>query len=169
MSTPNLPPRLSSLSIMFLLLFALALQGCGSSESPVVDASPAGYYTNIGIASVDDGAGGTISVNDLQGIVNDDGVMMMMSTANKLLYDGTITNISGNDFTAEFIIFTDGENPMTATARGTITEGSKIEGTLIGSGAGSGTFSLLNGTNNEAEDISNTINELQKMLDDARK
>jgi len=94
---------------------------------------------------------------------------MMMSTANKLLYDGTITNISGNDFTAEFIIFTDGENPMTATARGTITEGSKIEGTLIGSGAGSGTFSLLNGTNNEAEDISNTINELQKMLDDARK
>ena len=169
MSTPNLPPRLSSLSIMFLLLFALALQGCGSSESPVVDASPAGYYTNIGIASVDDGAGGTISVNDLQGIVNDDGVMMMMSTANKLLYDGTITNISGNDFTAEFIIFTDGENPMTATARGTITEGSKIEGTLIGSGAGSGTFSLLNGTNNETEDISNTINELQKMLDDARK
>jgi len=68
MSTPNLPPRLSSLSIMFLLLFALALQGCGSSESPVFDASPAGYYTNIGIASVDDGAGGTISVNDLQGM-----------------------------------------------------------------------------------------------------
>jgi len=129
------------------------------------DANPVGYYTNTGTASVSDGMSGTIDINDLQAMVNGDRTMvngdriMMMSVANKLLYDGTITNINGNDFTVDFTIYTDGENPVSATASGTITEGSTIEGTLVGSGAGSGTFSLLYATMNDAvADISRIEN-----------
>lgn len=105
------------------------------------NADPAGYYNNTGDASVEDGAGGTMMINDLQAMVSGDR-MMLLSTANGLLYDGTITDISGNRFTANFTIYTDGENPMPATASGTILEGSKIEGTLTGSGVGKGTFTL---------------------------
>ncbi len=104
------------------------------------NADPAGYYNNTGVASVDDGAGETIMINDLQAMVSGNRIMMM-STANGLLYDGTII-ITGNRFTADFIIYTDGENPINATASGTILEESKIEGTLIGSGVGNGIFML---------------------------
>ena len=72
-----------------------------------------------------------------------------MGEAKGLLYYGTITNISGNDFTADFTVYTDGANPMAATASGTITEGSSISGTLTGSGMGSGTFSLLYANTND--------------------
>jgi len=112
------------------------------------DADPAGYYTNTGAASVGDGMSGTINISDLQAMVNSDRIMMM-SVANGLLYDGTITKINGNDFTVDFTIYTDGENLVNATGSGTITEGSTIEGTLVGSGVGSGTFSLLYATTND--------------------
>jgi len=83
----------------------------------------------------------------------------MMSAANGLLYDGTITSISENDFTATFMIYTDGENPIPATATGTITQGSSITGTLTGSGAGSGIFSLGYAiSNNQAAAISRIAN-----------
>ena len=120
------------------------------SVTVVYVADYAGYYNNTGSASVENGMGGTILVNDLQAMVNGDGTrIIMMSAANKLLYDGTISNISGNDFTADFTIYTDGENPVTASASGTITAGSSITGTLTGTGVGSGTFSLLYATTND--------------------
>ncbi len=159
MTQPSLPTRLTPLLMILLVLFVLTMQGCGGGGGgPVVDADPAGYYTNTGTASVDNGAGGTTSIDDLQAIVNGNRIMMM-STANELLYDGTITNISGNDFTADFTIYTEGENPLTATASGMITQGSRITGTLTGSGVGSRTFSLLYATtNNEVADISRIKN-----------
>ncbi len=159
MTQPSLPTRLTPLLMILLVLFVLTMQGCGGGGGgPVVDADPAGYYTNTGTASVDNGAGGTTSIDDLQAIVNGNRIMMM-STANELLYDGAITNISGNDFTADFTIYTEGENPLTATASGMITQGSRITGTLTGSGVGSRTFSLLYATtNNEVADISRIKN-----------
>jgi hypothetical protein len=118
------------------------------------NADPAGYYNNTGTASVEDGAGGTMMINDLQAMVSGDRIMMT-STANGLLYDGTITDISGNRFTADFTIYTDGENPMPATASGTILEESKIEGALSGSGVGKGTFTLTyaQATEQQAADL----------------
>ncbi len=107
----------------------------------VEDANPAGYYINTGTASVDDGMSGTLDISDLQAMVSGNRIMMM-SAANGLLYDGMITDISGNSFTADFIIYTDGENPVTATANGMITTGSSITGTLNGSGVGNGSFTL---------------------------
>ncbi len=121
------------------------------------------YFTDIGVANVDSDAGKTIKINDLQDIVMDDNIMMM-SMSHKIIYNGTITNISGKYFTADFIIFVEGKNPTTATANGIITEGSKIEGRLTGSGVGNGTFSLFSMPNEEVN-ISNTINELQEILD----
>jgi len=106
------------------------------------DANPMGYYTNTGTASVSDGASGTLDINDLQAMVNGNRIMMM-SVDNKLLYKGTITDITGNNFTADFEIYTSGKDMMNATASGIITMGSSITGTLTGTGVGSGTFSLL--------------------------
>jgi hypothetical protein len=97
-----------------------------------------------GTASVD---GGTLNITDLQALVNGTRIMMM-STANGLLYDGTITNITQNSFTADFTVYTDGQNPIMATVSGTITQGSSITGTLTGTGAGSGTFSLMYASSN---------------------
>jgi len=169
MTTPRLKQRFNPFSLMiFWVLFVLTVPGCSDGGSGT-DADPTGYYPNIGTASVSDSRGGIIGVSDLQAMVSDNRIMMM-SVANKLLYDGLITNISGNNFTADFTIYTDGENPIDTMASGTIIEGSKIEGTLMGSGAGNGTFSLFVGAkNNEESDVSNSINALQEILDNARK
>jgi len=121
------------------------------------DAEPTGYYINTGSASVSDGSGGTLDINDFQAIINGDRIMMM-SVENELLYDGILTIID-NDFTASFTIYTGGENPISATASGMITQESTITGTLTGSGVGSGTFSLLYAsTNNEVADIARIDN-----------
>ncbi len=118
------------------------------------NADPTGYYNNTGFANVEDGTGGPIMINDLQAMVSGNRIMMM-STANKLLYDGTITGISGNNFTADFTIYTDGENPINATGSGTISEESKIEGTLTGNGVGKGAFTLTyaQATEQQAADL----------------
>ena len=142
--------RFPHLPMMFLALFALALQGCGDGVRilPPSDADPAGYYINTGTASVDNGTGGTISITDLQAMV-DGNRIMMMSTEKGLLYDGTITRINGETFEANFTIYMNGKNPMPATASGTITTGSSITATLSGNGVGNGQFTLLYATTND--------------------
>ncbi len=158
MTRSLLPTRLTPLLMMFLALFTLIVQGCGGGSGGTPTANPAGYYIT-GTANLGDDMNGTIDINDLQAMVNGDRIMMM-SVNNGLLYDGRITEINGNDFTVDFTIYTDGENSVSATASGTITEGSAIEGTLVGSGAGSGTFNLLydTTTNNAVADISRIEN-----------
>ncbi len=156
----NLSTRLIYFPMLLLALLSLILQGCDSGEN---NANPVDYFTDIGVANVDSDAGTTIKINDLQGIVMNDNIMMM-SMSHKIVYDGIITNVSENYFTADFIIFVEGKNPTAATANGVITEGSKIEGTLTGNGVGNGTFSLFS-MPNEQVDISNAIDELQEMLD----
>jgi len=155
----NLPKLLAASPLILLVLIALVLQGCFLDDDdpapvPVPDAMPTGYYDVTGTASL----GGIPNITDLQAIVNGNSIMMM-SVANELLYDGTITSISGNDFTATFTIYDDGENPITATASGVITQGSSITGTLTGSGVGSGTFSLIYAiSNNQVASLSRIEN-----------
>ncbi len=120
-----------------------------------VYADPKGYYSNAGTASVEGAGGGALVIDDLQGMV-DDNRIMMMSVTNELLYDGTITSInimddSTADFTADFTIYISGENPVTATASGTITAGSSITGTLTGNGVGNGQFTLLYAATNDQD------------------
>ncbi|PCI10854.1 MAG: hypothetical protein COB71_12075 [Thiotrichales bacterium] len=106
------------LPAMLLALAALALPGCFHSDDdpapapPVVDADPSGYYSAGGAQN------GVTDVTDLQAMIAGER-LIMISFANSLLYDGTITSISGNDFTADFTIYTDGENPVTTSTNRT--------------------------------------------------
>ena len=129
-------------SFWFVAVFALMgllIQGCGSSGGggPVPDADPVGYYDVTGTASVDDGAGGTTSVNDLQAIVNGTR-FVAMSVATGLGYDGTVTSIKGKNYTATVSVYQNGTLFDTATVSGSITEGSTISGTLTGVGSATG-------------------------------
>ncbi len=108
----------------------------------VENANPAGYYDISGTASVDDGSGGMLTITDLQGLVNSTR-FIAISDANGLVYDGTITDINANDFTATVSVFQNGALITTASVTGMITVGAKITGTLTGSGLGSGTFELI--------------------------
>jgi len=160
----NLSSRLAAFPLILLVLIVLVLPGCFHDDDdpapvpvPVPDANPVGYYENAGTASVN---GGALLIDDLQAMVHGNRIMMMSATE-ELLYEGTITDISGNDFTADFTIYYRGEKPTesTATVTGQITEGSSITGTLNGSGFGSGTFSLLYAsTNSEVAAISRIVN-----------
>jgi len=146
MIQPLVPLRLTPFPVVLLALCILTVQGCfhsgGGGGGGTNNANPVGYYSS------GDVLGGSIAVDDLQAMVAGNRIMMLSAT-NKLLYDGTITNITGNDFTANFTIYTDGENPITTTASGMITTNSSITGTLSGTGVGSGTFSLLYATTND--------------------
>ncbi|VAW84675.1 hypothetical protein MNBD_GAMMA18-1214 [hydrothermal vent metagenome] len=73
----------------------------------------------------------------------------MLSVKHELLYDGTITRINGKTFEADFTIYTNGKNPISATASGTITTGSSMTATLSGNGVGNGQFTLLYATTND--------------------
>jgi hypothetical protein len=155
----NLTSRSTAFPLILLVLIALVLQGCFHNDddpAPVVvpDANPAGYYDVTGTASVE----GAPNITDLQALMNGNR-LMMMSDANGLLYDGTITDITENSFTADVVVYKDGESTGTATASGTITEGSSITGTLTGSGFGSGTFSLTYAlSNSQAADLARVEN-----------
>jgi len=143
---------------------ALLMQGCfweSDDPAPVVpDADATGYY-DTGTLSVD---GGAVTDTNLLAMISGNRIMMTSlassntGTAATLVYDGTMT-ITKNDFTAEVTVYTDGENPVTATMTGTITEGSQIkDGTLTGAGVGNGTFSLTySDTNSQTAAISRII------------
>jgi len=129
--------------------------GSGSSSANVNtitvtcvdDADPVGYYENTGTALVKQSDNTTdLNINDMQAMIYNNR-LMMMSVTNDLLYDGTMT-ISGDSYTATVTIYTNGQNPFSATISGTITEGSSITGDLTGTGAGNGSFSLTYATIN---------------------
>lgn len=135
---------------LLAMLAGLVLQGCGGGGGSTTppNANPAGYYSNDGTALVKQVDNTTdLGITDLQALVYDNR-MMMMSATEALLYDISITSISGNSFNGTAVIFLNGQNSGTATVSGIITQGSSITGTLTGTGAGNGTFSLIYATSN---------------------
>ena len=115
--------------------------GGGGDPAPLVNAIPTGYYNNTGTASVLAGAGNTqVTASDLEGMIYNNR-LMMQSVAQGLSYDGTIT-ISGNSYSGTLSVYDDGVLLGTAPVSGTITQGSTVTGTLSGTGAGNGTFTL---------------------------
>jgi hypothetical protein len=131
-------------STLLALLASLALHGCGGGgDSTPANANPTGYYSNNGTALVKQSDDTTdLSITDLQAMVSGNRIIMM-SANNNLVYDGTITSINQSSYTATFTIYSSGQNPISATATGTITQGSSITGTLTGAGAGNGTFTVI--------------------------
>lgn len=145
---------IQSILLLLLVMGLSVIQGCSSSSSTAVtDENPSGYY-DAGTAAVklsDDTT--DLAISDLQGMVSGNR-FMFMSVSEVLLYDGTITDISGNAFTATVNIYEDGVLlPDAATVSGTITSASSITGTLTGIGAGNGTFSLTYSLNNSVSDL----------------
>jgi len=144
------------ISALILAGLGFGLQGCGGGgggTSNPADANPTGYYDITGTVNIDDdgAGGGSTAITDLEGMINGTR-FMMISDVHGLMYDGTITSISANDFAANVSIFKHGQpiaNPS-ASISGTITEKSKVEGTITGTGAGnsSGMFTLQYATNN---------------------
>jgi asparagine N-glycosylation enzyme membrane subunit Stt3 len=137
-------PWLRVTGLLVLLAGMAVVQGCGGggSSSTPPNANPTGYYSNNGTAMVKQADDMTdLSISDLQAMVSGNRIMMM-SAANNLLYDGTITSINQSSFSATFTIYDNGQNPVTASATGMITQGSSVTGTLSGTGLGNGTFSL---------------------------
>lgn len=135
------------------LLLSLTLTACGGgggdggTPTPVPDANPTGYYDNRGTASVMAGAGNTqVAVTDLQGVIHNNR-LMMLSAAQDLSYDGSIT-VSGNSYSGTLSVYFEGAFQGTAPVTGTISEGTSVSGTLTGAGAGNGSFQLLYAANN---------------------
>ncbi len=82
--------------------------------------------------------------------------MMFMSDANHLLYDATITNISGINYSATVKIYKLGKVYTTATLTGTI-QNHTIEGTFVGTKAGSGTFTVTREANSQQADLGRLV------------
>ena len=144
-------PSCSWLMLGFILFFGLL--GCGGGGDSA-DSDPKGYYDsgNAAVKLIDDTT--PLPIADLQGMVSGNR-FMLISVIETLLYDGTITDITGNTYTATVNIYEDGDLlPDTATVVGSITTASSMTGTLTGVGAGNGTFSLTYSVNNSPSALS---------------
>ena len=110
-ATKNQTTPLSFFKTLILgLMLALGVTSCGggsSAPAPPVDANPEGFY-DAGTASVKMSDDTTdLSFADLRAMVSGTR-FMALSESQVLLYDGTITNITGNAFTATVNIYKDG-------------------------------------------------------------
>lgn len=122
--------RLFQLFSTLVLTSFLVLPGCGGGSNE--DAS--GLYKS-GTGTL----GGISSLTDITGFVHDNRIMAFSVAANTLL-DGTITSISGSNFSATVDIYVDGVlDTGNVSVSGVVNNGSSISGTL---GGGGGDFSL---------------------------
>lgn len=138
MSRTTTSRRALTINLLVMVCAFGLLQACGNDKKAPPAINPHGYYINTGTLTVQDN-GGTPRT-DLQAMVHGTR-FIMTSVQGGLVYDGTITQ-TGNTFTGTLSVFTNGTNPSTTTVAGTINQGVGITGTLTGTGAGSGTFSL---------------------------
>ncbi len=163
--TPHcLTTRFTYLPLMLLALLALILQGCGDGVRvlPPSDADPTGYYTNNGVLEVmlDDDTTPRAAISDLQGMVTG-GQLMMLSDDENVTYVGTFT-VNGNDFSGTVTVYED--DVMTqkdVPLSGMITQGAKMTGTLGGTGAANGTFTLNYAVDNGPVDMGMVIRSLK--------
>jgi len=130
--------NLSVIIAVFMGISTLfGLQGCSDDDpaAPTTDAS--GLYTD-GNATID----GT-DVSDLTAIIYNDRLMMFTSTLN-VLYDGTISENTDGSFTSTVDIYIKGtKEAATADITGSIDNRSQVTGTIVGTGAGNATFTLV--------------------------
>ena len=142
-------PSGSWLMLGFILFFGLV--GCGGGGGDPAIPDPKGYYDPGSASVMVTGDTGPLSFTDLHGMVSGNR-FMLISASEVLLYDGTITGITDNTYTATVKIYRDGvlipTAEGTANVTGTFTAGSSMLGSMDGTGAGNGTFSLTYSLNN---------------------
>ena len=121
-----------------MALFGLSSCG-GGGGTPTPDQDASGLYKN-GTASL---AGGNLLLNDLRAFVHD-GRVIAFSVTGHLMFDGTITNITGDEYTASVDVYENGVMTQPAVAvTGMVTSQSQITGTISGTGNANGTFTLV--------------------------
>ena len=142
-STQNPLNRFSIVFAALLGLFLLVgVSGCGGGGGGSDDATPdqeAGGLYKDGTANLN---GGALMLSDLRGFVHDNRALIF-SVAGHLLFDGTVTDITEDEFTATVDVYEDGvlTQPNVAVT-GMVTSQSQITGTISGTGNASGTFTL---------------------------
>ena len=148
-------PSGSWLMLGFILFFGLV--GCGGGGGDPAIPDPKGYYDPGSASVMVTGDTGPLSFTDLHGMVSGNR-FMLISASEVLLYDGTITGITDNTYTATVKIYRDGvlipTAEGTANVTGTFTAGSSMLGSMDGTGAGNGTFSLTYSVNNSPSALS---------------
>ena len=145
MSSVNHYAKNRSLTVVLVVLMAFisgfTLQGCGGGgSSPVAlpnqDAS--GLFKS-GTAELNSGA---VLLDDLRAFVYQ-GRIMMFSVAGHILYDGQITSITSDDYTATVDVYELGVKTQSGVViTGKVTSQAQITGTVAGTGSYSGTFTL---------------------------
>jgi len=134
----------SIFSLLIMAVFALGLQACGGGssapEAPLPDQNGEGIYT--GTATVDQG---NTEITDLKGMIYGTRIMVF-SALTHVLYDGTLTSVSSDDFTATLDVYENGVKTQSAVpVSGKVLTANSITGTMgtVGSvGNHNGTFSL---------------------------
>ncbi|MFK5951389.1 MAG: hypothetical protein QM500_21755, partial [Methylococcales bacterium] len=130
----------STLIIGFVAL--IGLQGCSSSSgggtTPIATQDASGLFKD-GTAELNSGA---TMLSDLRAFVHN-GRIIIFSVAGNLLFDGQITDITADDYTATVDVYEAGLKTQSAVAvTGKVTSESSITGTIAGTGNASGTFTL---------------------------
>jgi len=124
---------------VFVSLLAM-LQGCGGGDDPVPtpDQDASGIYTG----SAELNTSPKVMPDDLKGMVYDNH-FYIFSVNQHVLYDGTITGITGNDVTGTVDVYVNGElQDNDATMTGSVTTESQMSLTINGTLKGSGSLTL---------------------------
>ena len=127
------------LNVVFSLLLISALTACSGGSSSPKNESADGLFKN-GTANLDSG---NVMLNDLRALSYGNRIIIF-SISENLLFDGHITNITADDYTATFDVYETGAKTQSGVSvTGKVTTDSQITGTLNGTGAASGTFTLV--------------------------
>ena len=145
MSSVNHYAKNRSLTVVLVVLMAFisgfTLQGCGGGgSSPVAlpDQDASGLFKS-GTAELNSGA---VLLDDLRAFVYQ-GRIMMFSVAGHILYDGQISSITSDDYTATVDVYESGVKTQSGVViTGKVTSQAQITGTVAGTGSYSGTFTL---------------------------
>ena len=155
MSRITTPLRRLFLFSLLMVGVVFWLPGCGGGGKksapppppPAITASP-GYFDVINTLSGGDvysDTGNTVSLHiaDLRGMVYGN-QFTLVSAANNLAYYATLTSLSGNNYTANVVIYQKNIPYGNTTLSGTLVAGTSLTGTFAttGTGLGKGTFQL---------------------------
>ncbi|RDH83867.1 MAG: hypothetical protein DIZ80_06955 [endosymbiont of Galathealinum brachiosum] len=121
-----------------LFIGFLSLQGCSSSGGGTPSENANGLFTGTG--SVNNGT----TLTDIRGFVNDNAFIFFDETE-AVLYQGTITSVSGSSLTATLDVYLNGAKitASSVSATGTVTGESSLALDMTGTGFASGSLTLL--------------------------
>jgi len=132
------------ISALFLAVLVFGLQACGGSSggsstpaAPLADQDASGIYTGTGLVNT------SVSITDLKAIIYNNRFLIFSESSN-IVYDGTISSISGKDMTATANVYESGVQTQPGIAvTATVDTSSQITlFTLNGTGLANGVLNF---------------------------